>query len=52
MPPGKFGCFSTPVIPAQAGTQNLSDKRLCLLSRWVPACAGMTRLFILVWTLD
>ncbi|MEO5640706.1 MAG: hypothetical protein ABIQ98_02950 [Sphingomicrobium sp.] len=32
------------VIPAQAGTQTFERKTLpYVLSRWVPACAGMTR---------
>ena len=30
------------VIPAKAGTQSYDEKRICLLSRWAPAFAGVT----------
>jgi len=33
-----------PVTPAKAGTQTYDEKRLCLLSRWAPAFAGVTKL--------
>jgi hypothetical protein len=33
---------NVPVISAKAGTQHLFKKCHCLLTRWVPACAGMT----------